>query len=249
MLLATQLYSQTKSVKVLLDNGTTRYYPVGEVTKLTFEDDPCDGVKTITYSGKTYSTEQIGAQCWLAQNLNVGTLISTATDGDQTDNVIIEKYCNSNNSWYCYSFGGIYQWAEAVAYTNGATNTTPPSPALSGNIQGICPTGWHIPTITEFETLKTTVNSSSNTLKAVGQGTGAGDGTNISGFSALLAARWYNLFSNQGWTWLGSETNFWSSTEFSGNNAYSLKLNYNNDSISMPSTDKRDGHSVRCLKD
>ena len=50
----------------------------------------------------------------------------------------------------CTTYGGLYQWAEAVQYKNGATNATSPSPAFSGNVQGICPTGWHIPTSAEF---------------------------------------------------------------------------------------------------
>jgi len=40
---------------------------------------------------------------------------------------------------------------------NGATNTTSPSPAFSGNVQGICPNGWHIPTAAEFYTLSETL--------------------------------------------------------------------------------------------
>ena len=36
-------------------------------------------------------------------------------------------------------------------------NTTSPSPAFTGNVRGICPIGWHIPTLSEFTTLQTTV--------------------------------------------------------------------------------------------
>ena len=80
--------------------------------------------------------------------------------------------------------------------------------------QGICPTGWHIPTYDEFETLKDAVGGSGNALKAIGQVTGSGVGTNTSGFSALLAgARYgYGNFAH-----LSDYTRFWSSAEDSSN--------------------------------
>ena len=62
---------------------------------------------------------------------------------NQTNNDIIEKYCFGNLSASCTTlgYGGLYQWDEAMQYV-----TTP-------GTQGICPTGWHIPTIEEFEIL------------------------------------------------------------------------------------------------
>ena len=37
--------------------------------------------------------------------------------------------------------GGLYQWPETMAYN---TNQ---------GVQGICPSGWHIPTVAEWNTL------------------------------------------------------------------------------------------------
>ena len=34
------------------------------------------GTLTVTYAGKTYNTVQIGSQCWLKENLDVGTILS-----------------------------------------------------------------------------------------------------------------------------------------------------------------------------
>lgn len=76
--------------------------------------------------------------------------------------------------------------AETVQYQNGATDTTLPNLAFIKNVQGICPTGWHIPSQTEFQTLSTTtVDSNGNAVKAVGQGTG----TNTSGFFCVNRGR------------------------------------------------------------
>jgi len=105
---------------------------------------------------------------------------------NQTNSGIIEKYCYNNDTNNCNTYCGLYQWNEAMQYV-----TTP-------SAQGICPNGWHIPTKAEFEKLANTVDNDGNALKAIGQGTGSGAGTDTSGFSALLAGsrnlpRWIYL--------------------------------------------------------
>ena len=192
----------------------------------------CPGTPTVLYEGKTYHTVQIGNQCWLKENLDVGTMIQGIQN--QTNNGVIEKYCYNDDPNNCITYGGLYLWNEAMQYT-----TTP-------GTQGICPTGWHIPTPAEFETLKTAVNSDGNSLKAIGQGTGSGAGTNTSGFSALLAG--YRL--NDGYFYhFGYYSIFWSSTEKDAYSAGSLVLYYNDSIIYLVSYDKEDGFSVRCIKD
>jgi len=207
---------------------------------------PCSGLPTITYAGKTYNTVQIGTQCWLKENLDVGTRINGSLE--QTNNDTIEKYCYNNDVNNCNTYGGLYQWAEAVQYKNGATNTTSPNPAFSGNVQGICPSGWHVPTYAELQTLSTAtvVRKNSNTLKALGQGTGSGQGTNTSGFSALLAGfRIYGSYFN----YLGYNTFYWSSTETNTNGAYYMFLDNYSSNIYFGSHPKVSGFSVRCAKD
>ena len=135
----------------------------------------CPGIPTVEYEGKIYHTVQIGTQCWLRENLDIGTMILGIQD--QSNNGLIEKSCYNNNPNNCNTFGGLYQWYEAMQY-----DTTTGS-------RGICPPGWHIPTLYEFWTLRNAVwwFGMGNALKAVGQGSGDGAGTNTSGFSALLA--------------------------------------------------------------
>ncbi|MEK7520136.1 MAG: FISUMP domain-containing protein, partial [Patescibacteria group bacterium] len=104
-------------------------------------------------NGISYAAVAIGSQCWMAENLNRGTMI--AGTGNQTNNSTVEKYCYKDSSPYydtanCDAYGGMYQWSEAMNYstTEGA--------------QGICPTGWHIPTDSEQYALE-------NYLKDTGQ--------------------------------------------------------------------------------
>lgn len=207
---------------------------------------PCPGTATVVYLGTTYNTIQIGGQCWLKENLNVGTMINITTggtngDGNQTNNGIIEKYCYNDDTTNCTTYGGLYQWAEAVAYANGATDTSFANPPLTGNVQGICPTGWHIPTNAEYQTLGTAASNDGNALKAVGQD---GTSTNTSGFSALLAGLDIGYFHG-----LGSFANFWSTTEYDTPYADILNLYVGDSYVGFNYSNKAYGFSVRCAKD
>lgn len=204
----------------------------------------CPGVPTVTYAGKIYNTVLIGSQCWLKENLDVGTMIQG--NQDQTNNGSLEKYCYENNPENCAAYGGLYQWAEAVQYTNGATNTSNPDPEFNGIVQGICPPGWHIPTISEFETLRLAVNNNGNTLKAVGQGSGDGSGTNSSGFSALLSG--YRHIDGT-FYWVGNYANFWSSTVYNNFGAYAVNITFNETNIGKYWDYRQYGLSIRCIKD
>ena len=144
---------------------------------------------TDTRDTKVYSTVLIGTQCWFAQNLNVGTKLNVTEN--QTNNSIIEKYCYNNADASCDVYGGLYQWAETVQYLNGATNTASWTPVPTGNVQGICPGGWHIPSDAEWTTLSTFLGGESvagGKLKEAGIAHWASPNsgaTNSSGFTAL----------------------------------------------------------------
>ena len=172
------------------------------------------------------------------------------TNQNQTNNGIIEKYCYNNDSANCATYGGLYQWPEAVQYQNGATDSTSANPALSGNVQGICPSGWHIPNLNEFDTLTATVNQDGNALKAIGQGyaQSGGTGTNTSGFSALFAGYHYYFIGYYGN--LGRYPYFWSSAGYSPIYASNpLSLDLSDSHINQYYYLKGDGFTVRCVKD
>jgi len=195
---------------------------------------PCPGTPTVTYGNKIYNTVQIGNQCWLKENLDIGTMINGVID--QTNNGIIEKYCYYDDPAECEKYGGLYTWNEAMKYAQGGNK-----------VQGICPSGWHIPNVEELNTLAKTVNNSGNALKAIGQGQGEniGAGTNTSGFSAMLAgSRGYGgHFSHQKvYIWL------WSSNDFSATNTNVLELDYSSNFINQYVNGKDAGFSVRCIK-
>ncbi len=194
---------------------------------------PCPGLPTVIYAGKVYNTVKIGTQCWLKENLDVGIKINGAQE--QSDSERIEKYCYDDDTANCNIYGGLYQWDEAMQYTT------------TEGAQGICPPGWHIPTYSEFQALSTIVGYDGNALKAIGQGTNDGIGTNTSGFSTLLSGgRDINGFFD----YLFNFANFWSSTEYYSTTAVFVLLSNTGSDIDMYyQYGKGHGFSVRCLKD
>ncbi|HRH33151.1 MAG TPA: FISUMP domain-containing protein [bacterium] len=100
--------------------------------------------------GYVYPTTQIGSQCWMAASLktkskpngscinqwtspNRSALCPDATPNDANKG----RSCYNNIENNCQVNGALYTWDAAM---NGST--------IEG-AQGICPTGWHVPTYTE----------------------------------------------------------------------------------------------------
>lgn len=194
---------------------------------------------TDTRDGQVYSTVETGTQCWMAENLNIGTMIQGATE--MADNSIIEKYCYDNTTANCDVYGGLYQWNEMMQYVS-----------IPG-LQGICPADWHIPTDAEWTVLTDLLGGESvagGKMKEAGTthwnspNTGA---TNESGFTGLpggLRTVGGTLFNQ-----MGSYANIWSSTGGVTGNAWRRSLGYSTNSVSRYAVYEFYGLSVRCVRD
>lgn len=194
------------------------------------------GASKVSYGSKDYNTVLIGDQCWLKENLDIGTMINGGSY--QGNNSIIEKYCYNNLPANCEIYGGLYLWDEAMQFvtTEGA--------------QGICPDDWHLPTEAEYQDLVNYVSNDANALKRSDQGTGSGQGTNSSGFSALLGGGkaydggYFVAMDEWGSYYVGKDGSCGYDC------VYTLRIDYNTSTIyfgqgTMPSW----GLSVRCIKD
>jgi uncharacterized protein (TIGR02145 family) len=185
----------------------------------------CGNNLTDIRDSKVYQTVQIGSQCWLASNLNFGTIL--ASSQDQRDNCVSEKYCYNDNPTNCTSFGGLYQWDELMLYDN-----TPAD-------QGFCPPAWHIPTENDWNTLFATyINNgfAGSPLKYSG----------FSGFNALLSGMRH---INKSWDFQGFATFFWSSTSYGGYKAWAHGINDPDPSVSIYPSSRANAFSVRCVHD
>jgi uncharacterized protein (TIGR02145 family) len=217
---------------------------------------PCPGVPTVTYGGQTYNTVKIGTQCWFKENLNVGTMIQGSTN--QTNNGILEKYCYNNVPANCDTFGGLYQWAEAVQFQNGASNSTSPSPAFIGNVKGICPIGWHVPSDGEWCLLSFFLDTNSNCISnsnSAGAALKSLDSfwklvnigaNNKSGFKSIPGG--YKDYIGQ-FLFKTEFVFFWSSNNYSNDFSNFRSLGFNSINLDRNNYFKTGGFSIRCLKD
>jgi uncharacterized protein (TIGR02145 family) len=227
LLMISPLLAQNKTLTVYYGNDSTKVINIANSDSVVIF---ICGASRVSYGGKDYNTVLIGSQCWLKENLDVGTMINGSNQ--QTNNGIIEKYCYNNVPNNCSTYGGLYQWNEAMQYF-----TTP-------GAKGVCPAGWHIPTLLEFQTLDAAVGNNGNSLKAIGQGTGGGAGTNGSGFTALLSGY---LFSGS-FNGMGFYTYIRSSSENNSTNAFVMYLDDTSSSLVLFANMKEFGFPVRCLK-
>ena len=69
------------------------------------DSNPCPGIPIVNYGGQNYNTVAIGDQCWLKENINIGTIIDSIQV--QTNNGIIEKFCYYHDTTYCRNLWGV----------------------------------------------------------------------------------------------------------------------------------------------
>ncbi len=226
--------SYTFTVKATNAAGTGAASAASNAVTPTFL---CGSYLTDIRDGKFYATVQIGTQCWMKQNLNVGTKIDSTVA--QSNNGTVEKYCYRDLDANCTTYGGLYQWNEMMQYST------------TQGIKGICPTGWHLPTDAEWTTLSTYLGGESvagGKMKETGTAhwtTPNLGATNTSGFTGLPGG-WHHtsgLFNA-----IGIYGNFWSSTEYP-THAWYWSLDFNNESLHRYNNPKDFGYSVRCVKD
>ena len=135
-----------------------------------------------TRDGKTYKTVKIGEQEWMAENLNYD----------------VQNYESSYRSWCydnkdgkdgevdnCQKYGRLYRWSVVIdsltlakdsAITCGHRSLGEGSCSIPNKWKGICPTGWHVPTLKEWNDL----------IKYVG-------GSDIAGKKLKSSEGWENL--------------------------------------------------------
>ncbi len=187
--------------------------------------------------GNKYRTTQIGDQCWMAENLNVGTRINGSVDA--TDNGTIEKICYGDHEGNCDQYGALYEWNEAMQYTTDE------------GAQGICPTGWKIPTDAEYTVLVEYLADSPGCDNGVGSrcspaGTEMAKGGS-SGFDAPQGGQGNGIGAYQ---YLNELDMFWTSTSYASNptvSAWRRALLYDG-GVHRETYDKSEQDAIRCLK-
>ena len=209
----------------------------------------------------TYNTVLIGSQCWMKQNLRTTHYANGASIalGSSTSTTTAYRYYPNNNSSNVSTYGYLYNWA-AVMHGASSSSSNP------SGVQGICPNGWHVPSDAEWTQLTNYVGgqsqyqcngSSTNIAKALASTTGWSSSTttcavgnnpssnNATGFRALPAGG----YSIGGYSYFGSDAEFWNATENNDSLVYRLVLSENSASVKKYNSYKNLGLSVRCLRD
>ena len=204
------------------------------------KDDNSNPTGTISnIDGNVYHSVTIGTQIWMLENLkttkyNNGTSIPLVTDSAAWSNLDTPGYCWYNNdAANKNTYGALYNW-----YTV--------------NTGILAPTGWHVPTDAEWTILTTYLGGESiagGKLKETGsthwRSPNAG-ATNESGFTALPGG---HRDINGAFNVIGDDGYWWSVTEYSTTGkVWYRNMDYNYAGVVPVSNNKKNGHSVRCVK-
>lgn len=176
----------------------------------------------------------IGSQAWAKTNLNVGTMVAGTIT--QTNNAVTEKYCYGNVESNCTAYGGLYQWDEAMQYTNVE------------NSRGVCPAGTHIPSDNDWKLLESQLGMTQAQIELLDVWRGTDQGVQLrsggsSGLTVLIAGLRVldgSLVNQSLYAYL------WSSTEVGGT-AWNRVVGQTESKLLRSAIDKRFGYSLRCV--
>lgn len=213
--------------------------------------------------GNVYKTISIGSRVWMAENLNTtkyndGTPLPNIIDKSAFAALTTGAYCDYDNiPANSDTYGRLYNWY--------AVDKNAASKLESNGGKNVCPTGWHIPTDTEWTALTEYLinngygfeGSGSDIAKSMAANSGWDEygtpGTvgsdqasnNSSGFMALPGGYRTNSGAFFG---IGFDGCWWSSTTSS---TYAVIRDIDNQSsdVYRAATHKEFGFSVRCVRD
>jgi uncharacterized protein (TIGR02145 family) len=254
---------QAQELQIHKTDGTLVTVPLSAIDSITFIDGASAflcGLSTISdIDGNVYNTVLIGGQCWMKENLKT-------TKDAQGNN--INRHCYDNKIEWCELYGGLYTWY-TVMNGSGSSNTNP------SGVQGICPTGWHLPSDDEWSQLVAYViaqgfpnsnvtNGAGNALKSCRQvNSPLGGDCNTSehprwnahstnyGFDEFSFSSFAAGYLSTDGTYyaLSAYGNWWTSTQYSFTNAWYRRMYNENGYVNTLNTTKYGGYSVRCLRD
>jgi uncharacterized protein (TIGR02145 family) len=248
---------------VLILNGCDKNEDVDQTTTSFICGDTIRDI-----DGNMYNTVLIGNQCWMAENLktthyasdiaipNVTSITAWENLGNNNTDDAYGYYDNSSTNANIY--GALYTWAAAMG-DNAVSSSINPS-----GVQGICPTGWHLPSDNEWKQLEMQLGmSQSEADQDVFRGTN--QGSQLAGNSLLwesgslennaqfgtssftaLPGSFYGIGP---FSYLGTKGFWWSSTEDDSLTAWYRGLWSSNSEVDRGILWKSEGLSVRCLKD
>ena len=196
--------------------------------------------------------DQDYSHVWMAENLNYA-------DSVKTPSLKGRNWCYKGEEKNCKVSGRYYSWSAAIDSVALANDPKDPldcgygkTCGLNRGVQGICPDGWHLPTIHEWGLLSVALGNagvSGGHLKALTgwnyAGTDDNNGTDDYGFAALPTGR---RLSATSWGKVGTDVYYWSSDELDAYEGQYSNINNIYTKFYIYHGEKTYGQSVRCIK-
>jgi len=252
------VFAQNDTMYIMKSGAIVGQYNVNtEVDSVIFYKPTIEETTSGTFidsrDGNEYNWVQIGDQVWMAENLAYLPSVNMVADGSEDaagsyyyvygydGTNVAEAKATDNYATY----GVLYNWPAAM--NGAASSTTNPS-----GVQGVCPTGWHLPSDAEWTELTDYLGGESvagGKLKETGTthwaspNTGA---TNETGFTALPGG---DRDTDGTFTNIGNVGLWWSAPELYASIAWYRNLTYYDSDVSRNYNNKEVGFSVRCLRD
>jgi uncharacterized protein (TIGR02145 family) len=270
------VFAQNDTMYIMKSGAIVGQYNVNtEVDSVIFYKPALGSSNTVTdYDGNVYNTVTIGTQVWMSENLKTthyanGTAIPLVNSNATWDTLTAtsKAYCwyDDDSTTNASKYGALYTWAAAM---NGAASVT----ANPSGIQGVCPTGWHLPSDAEWTQMEnyladnghnydgTTGGGGAKIAKSLASTSGWTSSSttgavgnidyptyrNKSGFTALPGGGrgYHGAFDS-----IGNYGYWWSATEYDAADAWNRYMYNDYSDVYRGSSSKEVGFSVRCLRD
>ena len=144
--------SSSSSSSKSLPTSSYDYYSIIKKNGDQFSPVADYGTMTDTRDGQTYKTVEVGGRVWMAENLNFA--------GNEDFPIVKQNsICYNDTNITCELFGRLYSREGAM---NSDTCGYNHACSLGDTVQGACPDGWHIPSLSEAEDLIPSLSEAEN---------------------------------------------------------------------------------------
>lgn len=194
-----------------------------------------------TRDNRYYGVTLIGTQVWMAENLNYADSVTTPS-------LLGRTACYpDNDSTSCHTYGRHYTWSAAIDSAHYYDSTSVKCGygtfcSFDASLRGVCPEGWHLPTLSEWDQLVGYVGGDGSRLEAK-----TFYGTDEFGFGVIAAGHW-----NPGYGFSGDAdiyANFWSRSESEYTNEDAYYKYFLGTGVETNAYPKNIGFNIRCVYD
>ena len=171
------------------------------------------------FDGNTYATVKVGTQLWMTENLK---------SKHDAKGQVIKRVCYHWQIENCNKYGGLYAWDDLNI------------DEFKGNLQGICPDGWHVPSDEEFTQMIDAIGGADSAALILH----AAEELN---FNLQYGGNYHNRLEN--FNFLDSIAYYWTSSSFSKTASWMRMFGKNYVNSNRSTVPNLYALSVRCIKD